>query len=103
MPYINQQSLQTQRNNRVIHKVCQTKTTWGFWAPSFAGTGDEMRSKNTIISTQGEKRGTKLVVSSKSILRGVSPPVLDLPQLRLIRSQVLPEEDLANLLNWYPV
>jgi hypothetical protein len=57
MPYINQQSLQTQRNNRVIHKVCQSKTTWGFWAPSFARTGDEMRSKNTISTWREKKRG----------------------------------------------
>jgi hypothetical protein len=32
---------------------------------------------------QGKKKGTKLVFLLKLVLRGVSPPVLDLPYLRL--------------------
>ncbi len=48
---------------------------------SFVKTGDKMRSRNQNKYTggKGKKRGPKL--SPKLVLRGVSPPVLDLPYL----------------------
>jgi hypothetical protein len=58
--------------------------------PSFAKTGDEVRSQGEN-STHWEREGgaikehrTELVSSPKLVLNGVSPPVLDLPYLCLI-------------------
>jgi hypothetical protein len=50
---------------------------------SFSETGDEMRGEDENTAHMGGKTGAKLLFSPKLVLRGVSPPVSDLPYLCL--------------------
>jgi hypothetical protein len=87
----------------IDYKVPQTAGTWPQFCQNW-GQNEKLQWKQYTRGKE-KKRKREPKLSPRLLLRGVSPPVLDLPYLLRLEllSQAVTEKDTVNLLNWYPV